>query len=87
MLFRSALLMEHHAAKGKPGERRELSPMGSQRWMAWPEVGISLYKDPRDPTVLQVKRYRGDRLQGVDWPDKIMRDRHWLIEGSWDAGT
>lgn len=82
-----ALLMEHHAAKGKPGERRELSPMGSQRWMAWPEVGISLYKDPRDPTVLQVKRYRGDRLQGVDWPDKIMRDRHWLIEGSWDAGT
>lgn len=81
-----ALIMEHHAAKGKAGERRELSPMGSQRWMAWPEVGISLYKDGRDPTTMHVRRYRGDRLQGVSWPDRIMRDKTWLVEGVWDGG-
>lgn len=82
-----ALIMEHHAAKGKSGEKRELSPMGSQRWMAWPEIGISLYKDDRDPTMLHVKRFRGDRLSGVSWPDRIMRDRTWLVEGSWDGGV
>jgi len=81
-----ALIMEHHAAKGKAGEKRELSPMGSQRWMAWPEIGISLYKDNRDPTTMHVKRYRGDRLQGVNWPDRIMRDKNWLVEGAWDGG-
>jgi hypothetical protein len=80
-----ALIMEHHAAKGKAGERRDLSPMGSQRWMAWPEVGISLYKDQDDPTMMHVKRYRGDRLTGVDWPDRIVRDRNWLIDGAWDG--
>lgn len=82
--YEFALVMEHHAAKGKSGERRDLSPMGSQRWMAWPEAGISLYKDTQDPTMLHVKRFRGDRLQGIDWPDTIMRDRTWLIEGLWN---
>jgi len=79
-----ALVMEHHAAKGKAGEKRDLSPMGSQRWMAWPESGISLYKDSMDPTMLHVKRYRGDRLQGIDWPSRLIRDREWLISGVWD---
>jgi len=81
--YQFALVMEHHAAKGKAGER-ELTPMGSQRWMAWPEVGISLYKDSTDPTMLHVKRYRGDRLQGVSWPDRIIRDRNWLVDGIYD---
>ena len=78
-----ALVMEHHAAKGAKGER-ELTPMGSQRWMAWPETGISLYKDDVDKTMLHVKRFRGDRLQGVDWPDRILRDRQFLFDGVWD---
>ena len=78
-----ALVMEHHAAKGAKGER-ELTPMGSQRWMAWPETGISLYKDEVDKTMLHVKRFRGDRLQGVDWPDRILRDRQFLFDGVWD---
>lgn len=82
--YEFALIMEHHAAKGRPGEKRDLSPMGSQRWMAWPEVGISLYKDSYDPTVMHVKRYRGDRLQGVDWPDKLIRDNVWMFDGVWD---
>jgi len=84
--YEFALIMEHHAAKGKAGERRELSPMGSQRWMAWPEIGISLYKDTADPTVMHVKRYRGDRLSGVSWPDKLVRDRTWLLDGVWTKG-
>ena len=83
--FEFALVMEHHAAKGKQGERRDLSPMGSQRWMAWPEIGISLYKDKDDPTVLNVQRYRGDRLSGVNWPDKIIRDATWLVDGVWNS--
>lgn len=85
MKYGFALLMEHHAAKGKSGEKRDLSPMGSQRWMAWPEIGISLYKDPNDPTIMHVKRYRGDRLTGVDWPDRILRDKTWLVDGQWDG--
>jgi hypothetical protein len=80
-----ALVMEHHAAKGKQGEKRDLSPMGSQRWMAWPEVGISLYKDIYDPTIMNVRRYRGDRLTGVNWPDRIVRDKTWLVDGIWDG--
>jgi len=85
--YEFALVMEHHAAKGKSGETRDLSPMGSQRWMAWPEIGISLYKDKQDPTILRVKRYRGDRLQGVAWPDKIVRNNSgFLVDGIWEDG-
>ena len=84
MKYGFALVLEHHAAKGKAGEKRDLSPMGSQRWMAWPEAGISLYKDNMDGTMLHVKRFRGDRLSGIEWPDRIIRDRNWLVEGVWD---
>ena len=82
-----ALFMEHHAAKGKQGESRDLSPMGSQRWMAWPEIGISLYRNKEDPTQFDVKRFRGDRLSGVTWPDKITRNLHWLVDGFWYDGV
>ena len=81
--YEFALILEHHAAKGRAGEKRDLTPMGSQRWMAWPEIGISLYKDAEDPTVLSVQRYRGDRLTGVDWPTTIVRDKTWLLDGVW----
>jgi len=82
-----ALVLEHHAAKGGQGQKREMTPMGSQRWMAWPEIGISLYKDENDPTVSHVKRYRGDRLAGVNWPDKIIHNREFLVNGIWDSGV
>ena len=82
--YNFALYMEHHAAKGKQGEGRDLSPMGSQRWMAWPEIGISLYRDKQNPTEFIVKRFRGDRLSGVNWPTKITRNPQWLVDGVWD---
>ena len=80
-----ALYMEHHAAKGKSGEGRDLSPMGSQRWMAWPEIGISLYKDKMDPTTFDVRRFRGDRMSGIKWPDRITRNKQGLlVDGIWN---
>ena len=87
--YEFALFMEHHAAKGKQGEGRDLTPMGSQRWMAWPEIGISLYKDKQDPTIFDVKRFRGDRLAGINWPDRIARNRMFLVDGIWysDGGA
>ncbi len=84
--YKFALLLEHHAAKGKPGEKREMAPMGSQRWMAWPEGGISLEVEKHDPTVVNVKRFRGDRLSGIEWPDVITRDPQWIFTGTWTNG-
>jgi hypothetical protein len=84
--YEFALYMEHHAAKGKSGEGRDLSPMGSQRWMAWPEIGISLYRDKQDPTSFDVKRFRGDRLSGVKWPDRIVRNKMFLVDGVYNGG-
>jgi hypothetical protein len=84
--YEFAFYMEHHAAEGKQGEGRDLSPMGSQRWMAWPEIGISLYRDKMDPTTSEVKRFRGDRLTGVAWPDKIVRNKNMLVDGVWKEG-
>ena len=83
--YNFALLLEHHATKGEKGNR-EMSPFGSQRWMAWPEAGVSLYTDKADPTIIHVKRFRGDRLKGVEWPDTITRDRVFMVQGTWTNG-
>jgi replicative DNA helicase len=79
-----ALLLEHHAPKGQAGQKRDMTPFGSQRWLAWPEVGVSLYADKNDPRVVQVRRFRGDRLGNVSWPDQIKRDPNTIIMGRWD---
>jgi hypothetical protein len=78
------LLLEHHAPKGQTGQKREMNPFGSQRWMAWPEVGVSLYTDKNDPRIVHVRRFRGDRLGSVAWPDQILRDPNTIITGRWD---
>jgi hypothetical protein len=81
-----ALMLEHHAAKGHQGQR-DMTPFGSQRWMSWPESGKSLTPDKDDPTLLRVSTFRGDRLAGIQWPNKILRDREWLVNGVWDDGV
>ena len=78
------LILEHHAAKGSPGQKREMNPFGSQRFLAWPEVGIALYVDKTDPRTTNVRRFRGDRLSSVCWPDSILRDPDTIIKGRWE---
>jgi hypothetical protein len=75
------LLLEHHAPKGSNGTR-EMSPFGSQRWLAWPDLGIGLQRTREGVTL---GRFRGDRLLN-DWPQQIRRDRVWPWTGIWESG-
>lgn len=82
------LLIEHHAPQGSGGSR-DLRPYGSQRWLAWPEMGLTMKPDG-EPGRYTVGRFRGDRLKS-DWPDELHRsDRRprsmivsWPWEGRW----
>jgi replicative DNA helicase len=80
--FGFALLLEHHAPKGAQGSVREMAPFGSQRWPAWPELGIGLYAD-RDGSGLRLKRFRGDRMAS-EWPDRLVRGDVWPFDGVWE---
>jgi RecA-family ATPase len=82
--YNFALLLEHHAPKGQAGTKREMTPFGSQRWLAWPEVGVSLYQVKNDERTVEVRRFRGDRLGNVAWPDRIKRNPQTIISGAWD---
>ncbi len=82
--FEFALILEHHAPKGQGGAR-ELAPFGSQRWLAWPELGLSLRPDRSSPTTLTLGRFRGDRLVCA-WPDEIERGTLWPFVGVWHGG-
>lgn len=83
-----ALMVEHHAPQGSGGSR-ELRPYGSQRWMAWPEMGRTMRQDG-EPWVYKLGFFRGDRLKN-DWPEALHRsDRMppstrepWPWEGVW----
>jgi replicative DNA helicase len=91
--FRFGIVLEHHAPKGRDGHR-EMSPFGSQRWLAWPELGISLlppFADDEDDLgdaedVRVLGRFRGDRLRCA-WPDELHRGDGWPWEGVWHGGT
>ncbi len=80
-----ALLIEHHAPKPQDG-RRDLVPYGSMRWLAWPEIGIKLC--PKDPNcqVLELGRWRRDRVAN-SWPASIERGgTGWPWIGHWPDG-
>jgi replicative DNA helicase len=87
------LMIEHHAPKGRTGQARELVPYGSQRWLAWPDLGLTLEPDRRDSWKYLVGRFRGDRLLN-DWPSELHRSdlmrpgasNGWPWEGRWSAG-
>ena len=85
--YNFGLILEHHAPKGQAGQKRDMTPFGSQRWLAWPEVGVSLYPDKNDPRRVSVRRFRGDRLSNVVWPDQLVRDQDTIIKGHWDDGA
>jgi hypothetical protein len=76
-----ALLMEHHPPQGYAGGR-DIRPFGSQRWLAWPELGIGLR--PNDAkTGQRLTRWRGDRLHNR-WPDEIHQGQVWPFVGHWN---
>ncbi len=81
--FGFALLLEHHAPKPSKGQR-DMLPFGSQRWMAWPELGLTMTETKRG-TGVDLGRFRGDRLSNV-WPDRLDRGATWPWEGVWDHG-
>jgi replicative DNA helicase len=82
MRFHFALVLEHHAPKGEGGSR-EMAPFGSQRWLAWPELGLGL-KSEKGGSLL-VQRFRGDRMAS-SWPDRIDRGDVWPFVGVWRNG-
>jgi hypothetical protein len=61
-----------------------MAPFGSQRWLAWPELGLGLKPD-KETGGLLVRRFRGDRMAS-DWPDKLVRGQVWPFEGVWHKG-
>ena len=83
---RFALMVEHHAPQGSGGSR-ELRPYGSQRWLAWPEMGLTMRQEG-EPYKYVIGRFRGDRLKS-DWPTELHRSdrmapgRVWPWEGRW----
>lgn len=80
-----ALLLEHHAPKGM-GKSRELMPYGSSLWLRWPEIGLKLQPKTPDGTVMEVGRWRGDRLEN-SWPIEIERSQGWPWRGVWPTGA
>lgn len=85
---RFALMLEHHAPHDAAGSGgRRLRPFGSSLWLRWPEFGIALTPDDKNPrTVLHLKRWRGDRIK-ADWPDRIEHGTTWPWEGVWKNGV
>jgi hypothetical protein len=83
MRFEFGLVLEHHAPKAGAGSRRNMAPFGSQRWLAWPEIGIGMYAE-RDGSGLRLTRFRGDRMAS-SWPDRLVRDDIWPFVGAWEG--
>ena len=77
-----AILIEHHAPTGS------LDPYGGQRWLAWPDMGISLQRGKFEVSTrkLLVGRNRIDRVTN-DWPDQIHPGDMYPWVGFWENGV
>lgn len=79
------LLMEAHAGHSTAGDgERNLRPRGSSQLLGWPEFGFGLAWDtsmlssPTDkPSIVNVKRWRGDREEDRGIPDQLRRGGFW----------
>lgn len=70
-----ALLIEAHAGHGKnKAGNREMRPRGASAQMGWPEFGLGLVADRKDPALFHLERWRGDRDER-EWPEVIRRYR------------
>lgn len=70
-----AVILETHAGHGFQNDRNGYRPEGSADWLKWPEFGHGL-KDSgmTSPVVLEVVAWRGDRVEGREWPKAWARD-------------
>lgn len=78
------LLMEAHAGKAIGGDgERNMSPRGSAALLGWPEFGLGLAWDTsmispgEKPSVVNVKRWRGDREDDRAIPERMSRGGEW----------
>lgn len=84
MRYNFGLMIEHHAPQGFQNQR-DMRPYGSQRWLAWPEIGLSLKADREERNTWNLGRHRGDRMV-TDWPTRLHHDTVWPWVGSWAEG-
>ena len=82
--YHFGVMIEHHAPQGFGGQR-EMRPYGSQRWLAWPEVGLSLKASKEERNTWDLGRHRGDRMS-TDWPDTLHHGQTWPWVGTWADG-
>ncbi len=77
-----ALVIEAHAGHAtNPKGERDLRPRGSAALLGWPEFGIGLRRNAKNPLHADLVRWRGDRDQR-GWPAKLGRaqkqgDQRW----------
>lgn len=75
-----ALMLEHHAPIGQPGDR-ELRAIGGMMWQAWPDVSISLKAEDSFQRFM-VKRPHPERGE-FNWPPSFVRGPRWPWEAEW----
>jgi replicative DNA helicase len=68
----TAVLTEAHAGHGESGSRNGWRPSGSSLWLRWPDMGIGLSPADDEASVMQLVRWRGDRVEN-HWPESVRR--------------
>lgn len=74
--YGSAVWLESHAPKGD-NRGRDLRPEGWNGWLKWPEFGLALHpatKAHGGEQGVDVKRFRGDRIDSRPWPSWMTRN-------------
>ncbi len=74
--YHFAVIIEAHTSKSEA-----MDPQGSAYITQWAEIGLTLKDDDNDPDLFHLGRFRGDRLQGLTWPEQMRKDPDWLFEG------
>lgn len=77
--YKFAVLIEAHTSKGE-----EMDPQGSAYITQWAETGLALQVSKANPSLFALERFRGDRLQGLEWPSQLVKDPEWLFRAIWN---
>lgn len=72
------LIMETHAPHGDATHNRNMRPIGSSKWLRWPEFGYGLTRDYDSGQKGRYlwKPFRGDRDGDRDWPVALLDSRY-----------